>query len=83
MKEREGIIGACAFMRLNTVKKLFLSMCCGCSLEASPGDAPLRHHTTTYLNLDLPENAVCLLHLLHLSKCTPRYFYHGSKHHEP
>ena len=30
-----------------------------------------------------PKNDVYFLHLLHISKCTLDYFYHGSKHYEP
>ena len=30
----------------------------------------------------LLENVVCLLHLLHIFKCTPDYFYQGSHHYE-
>ena len=29
------------------------------------------------------KNAVCLLHLLHIFKFTPEYFYPGCKHYEP
>ena len=41
------------------------------------------HHTNLEpANIFCSENAVCLLHLLHIFKCTPEHFYHGSKQYE-
>ena len=34
-------------------------------------------------NIFCPENVACLLHLMHIFKCTSEYFCHGSKHYEP